>query len=76
MPARIDPEPMFVTPTQAALMLGVSVTTVSRMLNAGLLPCVRLGSKRLIPVAVFEELRDTAIRNFKQSPPREPLRHR
>lgn len=61
-------EPM-VTVTEAGEALGVSVSTVWRLLRRGELPSVRRGGRRLIP---RDALADEAVRRSAEVPPLTP----
>lgn len=52
------PNPRLVSVPEAGEMLGVSRATAWRMVDAGTLPTVRVGRRRLVPVAAIDELVD------------------
>lgn len=53
-----DPEPLVLTPPEAAKALGISVSTLARLTKQGRIPCRRI-SRRLIRYSI-EDIRAVA----------------
>jgi len=51
-----DEGPLVLTPRQVQQMLQLSPSTVYRMLNSGLIPSVRIGRSRRVPVGAIPSL--------------------
>ena len=54
-------EPKFVDAAQVGAVLGLSRTSVYRMLNSGKLRSVRQGGRRLVPVGELDRLTDSLL---------------
>jgi len=50
------PEPRFLSVAAAAKALGVSTVTVYRWTEAGRLPSVKFGARRLVPVEAIDRI--------------------
>ena len=46
--------------------IGISRPTVSRLINAGKIPCVRIGAYPLIPVSWLQEQEDSALSRLRE----------
>jgi excisionase family DNA binding protein len=57
--APADPSSLFVSATEAAVLLGVGKETVYDLIARGELPCVRLGARVLLSRAVLGELAES-----------------
>jgi excisionase family DNA binding protein len=51
-----EPKPLLIGAKPAALMLGISRTTLDLLVRKGEIPCVRLGGRVLFSVAVLEAI--------------------
>jgi excisionase family DNA binding protein len=55
----------FLSVRDTAERLGVSKPTVSRLIKAGKIPCIRVGAYPLIPISWLQEQEEAALSKMK-----------
>jgi excisionase family DNA binding protein len=57
-----EPQPVAISVREAAKLLGISYITAKRYVLTGELPSIKLGARRLVPVAAIRDMLATAGR--------------
>lgn len=58
---RSDEPVAFYTAAETAAILRVDRSTIYRQMHAGEFPCVKVGTRRVVPIAAIQRMHDAAL---------------